>query len=409
MKDTSIDKLSSLITKRSVSLFQGDFDSQRENLKNLIKNSRILVIGGAGSIGSATVRLLIEFKPSVLHVIDHNENGLAELVRYLRNEIDNLSSTDFRTFPLDFGSSLMHRFLSESSAYDFVLNFAALKHVRSEKDVYSLLRMFDVNLVKTIRYLGWLSKKQTAYKYFCVSTDKAANPVNLMGASKQLMEQLIFSNEILTNPSRTATSARFANVAFSKGSLLESFIIRLDNRQPIAVPKKTLRYFISPKESGHICVLAAFCTPSRHLLIPALESKNDLVDLEAVATMVLHSYGLKPRIYEDEVLARRNVKTDLEKKYYPLLLTPLDTSGEKPYEEFIGDGEKVVDVGMTSLLGIKHETNSISPVISFIKYIEEIMLHPEMAITKRDIVESVKRLIPNFEHIETGKNLDERM
>jgi FlaA1/EpsC-like NDP-sugar epimerase len=190
MKDTSIDKLSSLITKRSVSLFQGDFDSQRENLKNLIKNSRILVIGGAGSIGSATVRLLIEFKPSVLHVIDHNENGLAELVRYLRNEIDNLSSTDFRTFPLDFGSSLMHRFLSESSAYDFVLNFAALKHVRSEKDVYSLLRMFDVNLVKTIRYLGWLSKKQTAYKYFCVSTDKAANPVNLMGASKQLMSNL---------------------------------------------------------------------------------------------------------------------------------------------------------------------------------------------------------------------------
>jgi FlaA1/EpsC-like NDP-sugar epimerase len=409
MKDTSIDRLSSLITKRSISFFQDDFNAQYKTLKNLIKNSRILVIGGAGSIGSATVRILSEFGPAALHVVDHNENDLAELVRYLRNEIDSLSSTDFRTLPLDFGSSLMYRFLSESSAYDFVLNFAALKHVRSEKDVYSLLRMFDVNLVKTARYLGWLSTKQSAYKYFCVSTDKAANPVNLMGASKQLMEQLIFSNEILTNPSQTATSARFANVAFSKGSLLESFIIRLNSRQPIAVPRKTLRYFISPKESGQICVLAAFCAPNRHLLIPALESKNDLVDLEAVAAMVLHSYGLKPRVYEDEGLARSNVETDLEKKYYPVLLTPLDTSGEKPYEEFVGDGEKAVDVGMTSLLGIEHEPKPVSPVFSFIKHIEEIILHPEREITKRDIVDSVKRLIPNFEHIETGKNLDERM
>lgn len=409
MKDMSIDNLSSLVTKRDTSLFQDDFDSHRQDLNQQIKDSRILVIGGAGSIGSSTVRILSEFKPSALHIVDCNENDLAELVRHLRNTIGDLSATDFRTLPLDFGSPLMYRFLSETPAYDFVLNFAALKHVRSEKDIYSLLQMFDVNLVKTARFLGWLSKRQTAFRYFCVSTDKAANPVNLMGASKQLMEQLIFSDETLTNPLQTAASARFANVAFSKGSLLESFIKRLNNRQPLAVPEKTLRYFITPRESGQICVLAAFCAPNRHLLIPTLDPKNDLVDLETIANLVLDSYGFSAHRYEDESLARKSVAADLGKGRYPLLITPLDTSGEKPYEEFVSDGEKTVDVGMTALSGIQHELKPVGPVIAFIKYIDEAVMHPEIEITKQDIVKSVKRLIPNFEHIETGKNLDQRM
>jgi len=409
MKDMSIDNLASLVTKRNVSLFQYDFDSHRKSLANSIKDSRILVIGGAGSIGSATVRTLSEFSPSALYVVDQSENDLAELVRYLRNESDNLSSTDFRTLPLDFGSTLMQRFLSETPAFDFILNFAALKHVRSEKDVYSLLQMFNVNLVKTARFLGWLSKKQTNYRYFCVSTDKAANPVNLMGASKYLMEHLIFSREVLANPSRTAVSARFANVAFSRGSLLESFIERLNKRQPLAVPKNTLRYFISPRESGHICVLAAFCAPNRHLLIPVLDSDSDLIELETIATIVLDSYGFKPEYYEDEKLARKSVETDIKKGRYPLLLTPLDTSGEKPYEEFVAEGEKTVDVGMATLKGIIYEPKPIEQVMSFIKYIEELILQPEITVTKQDIVESVKRIIPNFDHMETGKNLDERM
>lgn len=409
MKDISIDKLSALVTNRTVSLFQDDFDSHRQELTDQIKGSRILVIGGAGSIGSSTVSILSEFMPSALHVVDCNENDLAELVRYLRNSMDDLSYTDLRTFPLDFGSQLMHRLLSETPAYDFILNFAALKHVRSEKDTYSLLQMFDVNLVKTARFLGWLSKMQVSFRYFCVSTDKAANPVNLMGASKQLMERLIFSNEILTNPLQTATSARFANVAFSKGSLLQSFLIRLNNRQPLAVPEKTLRYFVMPRESGQICVMAAFCAPNRHLLVPNLDPKNDLIDLETIADLVLHSYGFTAKRYEDESLARKNVATDMEKGCYPLLITPLDTSGEKPYEEFVGDGEEKVDVGMTALSGIKHEPKPFDPVIAFIRYIDEAMMHTETKITKQDIVESVKRLMPNFGHIETGKNLDQRM
>jgi FlaA1/EpsC-like NDP-sugar epimerase len=342
-------------------------------------------------------------------VVDQNENDLAELVRYLRNKIGDLSSTDFRTFPLDFGSLIMFRFLTEMPAYDFVLNFAALKHVRSEKDVYSLLRMYDVNLVKAARFFGWLSKRQASFRYFCVSTDKAADPVNLMGASKHLMERLIFSDEFLTCSTQTAASARFANVAFSKGSLLESFLIRLNNRQPLAVPEKTLRYFISPEESGQICVLAAFCAPNRHVLIPALEAGSDLVELEEVADMVLHQFGLRPQRYKDELLAKDSVQVDLEKGCYPVLLTPLDTSGEKPYEEFVGDGEKTVDIGMTVLLGIEHEPKPTGPLMSFIQFLEETMSRSETPITKGDIVERVKCLIPNFKHRETEKNLDERM
>jgi FlaA1/EpsC-like NDP-sugar epimerase len=405
----SIDRLTSLITKREVSLFQHDFDSHRQSLTDQIKGSRILVIGGAGSIGSATVHVLSEFRPAALYVVDQNENDLAELVRYLRNESVNLSFTDFRTFPLDFGSHLMYRFLCETPAFDAILNFAALKHVRSEKDVYSLLQMLNVNLVKAARFLGWLSKNQNRYHYFCVSTDKAANPVNLMGASKRLMEQLIFSEGVSITSAQTTTSARFANVAFSKGSLLESFVTRLHKRQPLAAPKNTLRYFISPRESGQICALAAFCAPSRHLLIPRLDPRNDMIDLETIAAIVLRSYGFEAQPYEDEALAKENVEADARTGRYPLLLTSLDTSGEKPYEEFVGDEEKAINVGMTALMGIMHEPTPDEPVMSFIKYIEGLILHPEVRVIKQDIVDSIKQLIPNFDHVETGKNLDQRM
>ncbi|MBN1612943.1 MAG: polysaccharide biosynthesis protein [Deltaproteobacteria bacterium] len=409
MRNLSIDKLASLVTKRPVSLFQDDFDKKRASLEQQIRGSRILVIGGAGSIGSSTVRILVPFGPSALHVVDHNENDLAELVRHLRNDLHDISSTDLRMLPLDFGSALMHRFLSDAPDYDFILNFAALKHVRSEKDVYSLLQMLDVNLVKAARFLGWLSEKQPAYRYFCVSTDKAANPVNLMGASKHLMEQLIFSREVLANPFRIATSARFANVAFSKGSLLESFLIRLNHRQPLAAPEKTLRYFVTPLESGQICVLAAFCAPNGHLLVPNLNPDKDMTYLETMASMVLQAHGLEPRIYRDEALARKNVAEDLEEGCYPLLLTPLDTSGEKSYEEFVGAGETTVDVGMDALSGIRPISKPADPLIAFVKYLKEVIADPDRVITKEDILERMKGLIPGFEHIETGKSLDERM
>ncbi len=409
METVSIEMLTSLVTKREVSIFQHDYDSFRESLTGQIRGARILVIGGAGSIGSATVQALSKFRPAVLYVVDQNENELAELVRQLRNESVDLTSTDFRTFPLDFGSSLMRRFLRETPAFHSILNFAALKHVRSEKDVYSLLQMLDVNLVKASRFLGWLSEDKIGSRYFCVSTDKAANPVNLMGASKRLMEKLIFSEEVLSNPPRTVTSARFANVAFSKGSLLESFIIRLNKRQPLAAPRDTVRYFISHREAGQICVLAAFCAPDRHVLIPTLDPRNDLVGMETIAAIVLDAFGFQAQFYEDEILAKNSVEDDIRKGRYPLLLTPLDTSGEKPYEEFVGEGEETSDVGMTSLMGIKQVPRRDESVMPFIRYIEELVLHPEIKVAKQDVVNSIKALIPNFDHVETGKNLDQRM
>lgn len=409
MKHVSIDKLASLVVGRPESFFMHDMESNRHLLKEKIGGARLLVIGGAGSIGSATIRTLVGYGPSVLHVVDQNENDLAELVRYLRNSQEDLSSTDLRTFPLDFGSPLMHRFLKEKVSYDLVLNFAAIKHVRSEKDIHSLMRMFDVNLVKAARFLGWLSEEQGACRYFCVSTDKAANPVNLMGASKHLMERLIFSDEALKGPLQTATSARFANVAFSKGSLLESFIIRLSNSQPLAAPVNTLRYFITPEEAGQICALAAVCAPGRHLLVPALDPDSDLVELEEIAERVLHSYGFKPRKYEEELEAKRSVQSDMEKGFYPLLLTPLDTTGEKPYEEFVGEGEETIDIGLSALRAIRRETGPQDALMQFIRNIEDVMSDTEKTVTKGDIIDVLKKLIPGFMHIEKNKNLDERM
>lgn len=409
MKDLSIQALSALVTQRSVSLFRHDLDSFNAVLKDRLNGSRVLVIGGAGSIGSATIGTLAEFGPAALHVVDHNENELAELIRCLRNSSKDLSSTDLRTFPLDFGSPLMYRFLSQMAPYDHVLNFAALKHVRSEKDVYSLLRMFEVNLVKALRFLEWLSEGQRVYRYFCVSTDKAANPVNLMGASKYLMERLIFSDEVQGSPSRTATSARFANVAFSKGSLLESFLIRLSRHEPIAVPRQTRRYFISSEESGQICALAAFCAPDGHLLIPALDEDVGLIELEEIARIVLRAHGLKPRFYEDELVSKQNVGRDMGGGYYPVLLTPLDTSGEKAYEEFVGEGELTIDVGMDNLRAINPGRAPADRVISFVRRIEELVSNPQMVTSKTAIVEMVQDLIPGFRHIETGKSLDGRM
>lgn len=402
-------ELSALVTQRSASLFRHDLATFDGILRDRLKGSRVLVVGGAGSIGSATIETLVEFGPAALHVVDHNENELAELVRCLRNSSKDLSSTDLRTFPLDFGSSLMYRFLSQMAPYDHVLNFAALKHVRSEKDVCSLLRMFEVNLVKALRFLEWLSERRSTHRYFCVSTDKAANPVNLMGASKYIMERLIFCDGVIGSPSRITTSARFANVAFSKGSLLESFLIRLSRHEPIAVPRQTRRYFISSEESGHICALAAFCAPDGHLLIPALDGDIDLIELEEIARIVLGAHRLKPRMYEDELVSKQNVESDLRSGHYPVLLTPLDTSGEKAYEEFVGEGEDAIDIGMDKLRAINAGRTAAGPVISFVRRIEELVSRPEMVTSKTAIAEMVQDLIPGFRHIETGKSLDDRM
>ena len=281
--------LSRTITGRTTDLFTSDMDLRQKELSERIAGSRILIIGGAGSIGSATVHALSAFRPHALHVVDQNENGLAELVRDLRSSTVELPVSDFRTLPLDFGSPIMQRFLTDAEPYDFVLNFAANKHVRTEKDVYSVLQLFNTNVVKTAHFLRWLAENNSARRFFCVSTDKAANPVNLMGASKRIMEHLVFSEEIISTQNLEVTSARFANVAFSNGSLLESFLQRIQKRQPLAVPRNTRRYFVSLREAGQICLLAAICAPHGHIVIPKLDPKNDLQDLQSIAVKVLRA------------------------------------------------------------------------------------------------------------------------
>lgn len=404
-----IDELSCLVTGRTSDLFLPDLEANNKDLKECLEECRILVVGGAGSIGAATIHALAIYGPQAVHVVDQNENGLAELVRDLRSSMPELPIQDFRTLPIDFGSPTMLRFLEKNPSYDLILNFAALKHVRSEKNVCSLLQLLDTNVIKAARFFSWVAGGELSKRYFCVSTDKAANPVNLMGASKRIMEHLIFSDEVVENSKTVATSARFANVAFSDGSLLASFLKRLEKKQPLAVPHKTRRYFISLRESGQICLLAAVLAPDKHIFIPRLNPENDLIELETVARSILQKNGYEPRIYEEEKEAKLNLERDIEAGRYPLLLTHLDTTGEKAYEEFAGNGESSVELGMSGLLGIKHVPVSQGKLPTFLKKVEKLLENPEMSVTKKELIKWMRVVVPNLKHVETGKNLDQRM
>lgn len=401
--------LSSLVTGRRTSPFALDIQDQFINLRKQIKGKRILVIGGAGSIGSATVQAIVPFRPRSLHVIDQNENSLAELSRDLRNQDIGRVLQDFRTLPLNFGSAIMQRFLQEEDPYDHVLNFSALKHVRSEKDAYSVLQMLDTNVLKPARLLTWLLNRGKLESYFCVSTDKAANPTNLMGSSKRLMEHVIFSGEVVKAADTRITSARFANVAFSDGSLLQSWLLRLDKGQPWAVPKDTRRFFISLEEAGQICLLAAFVAPDRHLLIPKFDVDNDLHDLAELAGNILRHLNYQPEFFEREEDAIQAMSKVKAKNCYPVLLTPLDTIGEKPYEEFIGTGEQSVSVGMSHLLGVPYHPIKAGLLKPFLDRLEALISQADTVIDKAALVNEISALIPEFKHSFSTKSLDERM
>ena len=399
--------LAVLATGRSAPLFQRDVEARRPGLAALIDGARILVIGGAGSIGSATIQQLVAFRPACLHVVDQSENNLAELVRDLRSRPGGSSLPGLLPLPLDYGSLHMERFLKSQAPYEYVFNFAALKHVRSEKDVSSTLQMLDTNVLKLARLLRWLAERGGVRRFFSVSTDKAANPVNLMGASKRLMECVMFSEE--TGTAIPATSARFANVAFSDGSLLHGWLRRLEKGQPFAVPAGTRRFFISLEEAGQICLLAALLLPAGHIAIPRLAPETDLQDLEAVARRVIAHFGLTPRIYGDEDEARQRVEADRKEGCYPLLLTPLDTDGEKSFEEFIGTGETQVEVGLAELAALPFLPPAPGTLKDYLATLEAQVLDPARVVTKDAIVSAVHQVVPQFSHVETGKGLDGRM
>jgi FlaA1/EpsC-like NDP-sugar epimerase len=383
----------------STGFFDADWDARRDQIEERTAGKRLLVVGGAGSIGSSTIRELVAFRPDTLHVVDLNENSLVELVRDYRSGPHTGNVRDFRSLPLDFGSGIMGQFLDQEPPYDLVLNFAALKHVRSEKDVWSILRMLETNVLKT-RLLT-----RGDHRLFSVSTDKAADPVNIMGASKRIMEHVIFSDP----PAGGSTSARFANVAFSAGSLLEGFRFRLEKNQPLALPKETKRYFLSLRESGRFCVLAGMCAPKDHVLVPRMDPERDPVDLQSVAEALLHKRGLKPRIYDREEEARAGLEADLRRGEYPLLLTQRDTSGEKPLEIFVGRDETAVDLGMKAALGVKPPPVSAAALETFLGRVSSALEGEGEVPSKEELVHWMAELVPGMAHRETGRNLDERM
>ncbi|HLG98201.1 MAG TPA: polysaccharide biosynthesis protein [Bryobacteraceae bacterium] len=395
------------VTGRPTDLFEQDVKWRTDEIRQHVGSRRILVLGGGGSIGSSTVGLISQFKPAALHVIDQNENALTELVRDLRSRREGLQVNDFVALPIDFASPIMRRFIESQAAYDIVLNFAALKHVRSEKDIFSLLQMFDTNLIKPLKCWEWLCRRGAPPQYFSVSTDKAAAPASLMGASKRLMENIMFSAAMSGSP--RITSARFANVAFSSGSLLESFGRRFERLQPLVAPRQTYRFFVSLREAGQICTLAAMCGPDRHIVIPRLSPRTDTRRLEDIAVAFIEWKGFDPSIYDDEESARANLARDLARNRYPLLLTDLDTAGEKACEIFVASGEQMIECGMSSLLAVRHLPADERTLSDFIAKIRALTSEPSAGIEKRNLIELVSAVLPEFHHADSDKVLDQRM
>ncbi|MDB4843922.1 polysaccharide biosynthesis protein [Hellea sp.] len=405
--------LSKTATRRETSLFTSDIKTYDTLIREAVNNKNILVIGGAGSIGSNTIHTLVKYRPAKLHIIDQNENALAELVRELRSSLTPMNIQDFRTLPLDFGSPVMHMFMQSQSPYDQILNFAAIKHVRSEKDTFSILQMFDTNIVKQARFRGWIAETSPNADYFSVSTDKAANPVSFMGATKRVMEHILFDNARESGLKGKITSARFANVAYSNGSLLQAFEKRLARGEPLACPLNIKRYFVSLEESGHICTLASIIPPHEHIAIPRLDPKEHLIPLQSIAERFLNLHGYEPEYHDNERKAISSVSLARSKGKWPLLLTPANTAGEKPYEEFVGRNEIAKEIGMVQILSIPYvgvsKQKSLSEVLS---KIESSVIRCDTTFNNKEALKAIiGEIEPNFlqSHIESQFNLDQRV
>jgi FlaA1/EpsC-like NDP-sugar epimerase len=405
MKLLDLPQFISTITGRNESLLKTDLENNHEILSEKINGKSVLVIGGAGTIGSNYIKALLKFKPSKLYVIDINENGLTELVRDIRSSEDLNIPNDFITYPINFSDKVFEKILAQEKRFDIIANFAAHKHVRSEKDHFSIEAMVDNNVIKAKRLLDVLLVNPPNH-FFCVSTDKAANPVNVMGASKKLMEEVVLAY----SDKMPITTARFANVAFSNGSLLFGFLERLMKRQPLSSPLDIKRYFVSPQESGELCLLACMLGESGDIFFPKLNPEDDLKTFADIATRLLAEYDLEPDFCQSESEARQKAaqfkKTPSVK--YPVLYFSSDTSGEKPYEEFFV-GDETIDWQKFKALGVikdspKRNIVEINTIFNNLNTIFE-----SGDINKQTIVNSIKDIIPNFEHIEKGKGLDQKM
>ncbi len=391
----------SLIGLKDV-LFEEDINSFSYDLQQIVQSSSFLIIGGAGTIGQAVTKELFKRDPKVLHIIDISENNMVELVRDIRSNYG-YGTGDFRTFALDCGSIEFEALMIAEGSYDYVFNLSALKHVRNEKDPYTLMRMIMVNVFNSLKTMR-IARNMDAKKYFCVSTDKAANPVNMMGASKRIMEMFLM-RESLT---QSISMARFANVAFSDGSLLHGFNQRFAKKQPFSAPNDVRRYFVTPQESGELCLLSGLLGENRDIFFPKLSEKLNLITFAEIAVRFLREYGYEPYECESEVEARDRAEKLIANKQWPCYFFRSDTTGEKDFEEFFTDNEDL-DMRRFKTVGvIKNQPNfNEAKLDDFMEGIEA--LRSKGAWTKDDIVKLYYGILPDFAHKETGKYLDQRM
>lgn len=395
--------ISDYVTFRQKSMFLTDIENHSEELRNEVEGKSLCVIGGAGSIGSSFIRAILPFRPSKLVVIDLNENGLAELTRDLRSTYGLYVPDEYRTYTLNFADPIFARIFREEKGFDIVANFSAHKHVRSEKDKYSVQALIENNDIKAKKFMDLLCEFPPKH-FFCVSTDKAANPVNIMGASKRVMEDMVMAY----SDRFPVTTARFANVAFSNGSLPDGWISRLMKRQPIASPTDVKRYFVSPEESGQICMLACILGNSGEVFFPKL-GEDQMITFSSFCEKFIETAGYNGHICISDAEAKSFAHERKEEdKDYPVVYFESDTTGEKSYEEFYVPGEKI-NMDRFSALGVIEETRrrNMNEVDSFFKELESIFAKDNF--TKAEIVEALKLFLPNFEHEEKGKNLDQKM
>ena len=396
-----MEKILQLIS-REKELFQDDINKYNEKLTNIIQKSSFLVLGAAGSIGQAVTKEIFKRNPTKLHVVDISENNMVELLRDIRSSFGYIDG-DFQTFALDIGSCEYDAFIKADGNFDYVLNLSALKHVRSEKDPFTLMRMIDTNIFNTDKTIAQ-SIKNGSKKYFCVSTDKAANPVNMMGASKRIMEMFVMRKSL----DMKVSMARFANVAFSDGSLLHGFNQRIQKNQPIVAPNDIKRYFVTPKESGELCLMSCIFGENRDIFFPKLSESLHLISFADIAVKHLVNLGYEPYLCKSEDEARELIKTLPAQGKWPCLFTSSDTTGEKDFEEFFTDKE-VLDMHKFENLGIiKNEVNfDENKLNSFENKMKT--FKKDLSWSKEEIVKEFFKIIPDFAHKETGKYLDGKM
>lgn len=395
--------ISDHVTFRQESMFLKDIEANRDRIRQEVEGKRLCVIGGAGSIGSSFIRAILPFKPATLVVIDLNENGLAELTRDIRSTEGMYVPDDYRAYTLNFADPIFARIFREEKGFDIVANFSAHKHVRSEKDKYSVQALIENNDIKAKKLMDLLCEFPPSH-FFCVSTDKAANPVNIMGASKRVMEDMVMAY----SKCFPVTTARFANVAFSNGSLPDGWVARMMKRQPLAAPSDVKRYFVSPEESGQICMLACMLGHNGEIFFPKL-GEEKMMTFSTICDRFLSVLGYeKKECATDEEAKLFAAEMSEDSKIYPVVYFKSDTTGEKDFEEFYVPGEKL-NMERFSSLGVIEDVKK-RPMVeleTFFNELEAIFHEPDF--TKAEVVEAIKRFLPNFEHIEKGKNLDQKM